>query len=309
MQSGKEQVAEQRWLPDVAVPSAPTGLDAEAIARHPRFTAFLRQQASTLVSIHAVNPRIASVFATQQRWLIAHLALAHYFRGSGAEGSSGFHVTPFLDAVEAHGIASRNTADAFLKEMGHYGYLAKAAAGPDRRLRPLEPTAISLEMICAWLATHLTTLDGLDDGQRCAAFLAQPQAIAAIQPRIADALMQSGAIREPGTTFSLFTWLNEGGIVMDWLYAGLGEIAPDCERIPTHVTSIADLGSRIRLSRTHLTRKLRLAESLGSLGWLGKRGKSTLWVSAGFVAEYHAQQSVKLAIIGDAFHAVLGQRR
>jgi hypothetical protein len=303
------EAAVQAPLPDLAVrPRAlPTtarrtaSLSAEDIADHQRLIPCIRQQASALLSLHAANPRIASVFATQQRWLMAHAALAQYFRSASLAGAGGLQTAKFIDAIVAHGVASRNTADAFLKEMMKYGHLEDAGAGRDRRIRPLQPTAVSVEMISAWLATHLATLDGLDGGDRRAAFLSQRQSIALIHPLIADGLLRSRAIREPAPTFSLFTWLNEGGIVMDWLYVGLAEAAPDAERIPSTVASFADLGERIHLSRSHLTRKLRMAEDMGSLGWLGERGKSIMWVSAGFAREYETQQCVKLAIIDRAF--------
>ena len=278
-------------------------LSADEIANHPRLVPCIREQASTLLSLQATNPRLAAVFATQQRWLMAHTALAHYFRSAGG---GGLRAAKFIDAIASLGVASRNTADSFLKEMRQYGHLQNAPAARDRRARPLEPTAVSLEMICAWLATHLATLDALDGGGRRAVFAARPQSIAAIQPLIADGLLRSSAIREPAPAFSLFTWLNEGGVVMDWLYVGLAEVAPGSERIPSTVSSFADLGERINLSRTHLTRKLRRAEEMGSLGWLGERGKSTMWVSSGFVGEYHNQQAVKLAIIDGAFWAAVG---
>jgi hypothetical protein len=283
-------------------------LGADEIANHPRLVDCIRQQASTLLSLHSVNPRISSVFATQQRWLMAHAALAYHFRSAALGAAGGLKATQFIEAIASHGVASRNTADAFLKEMMKYGHLQKAPVGLDRRTRPLEPTSISIEMISAWLATHLATLDMLDGGERHAAFLASPGAIALIHPLIADRLLRSLAIREPAPAFSLFTWLNEGGIVMDWLYAGLAEVAPDCQRIPSTVASFADLGERINLSRTHLTRKLRMAEDMGNLGWLGARGKSTMWVSAEFVREYHRQQSIKLAIIDGAFREAIASR-
>jgi hypothetical protein len=278
-------------------------LSAEAIAGHPRLAACIRQQASTLLSLHSVNPRIASVFATQRRWLLAHLALAHYFRSKATGTGASFYTTEFVEAVAAHAVASANTADAFLKEMQKYGYLQIADAGPDRRIRPLKPAGVTLTMIGAWLATHLATLDSLDGGDRHTAFLARPDSIAAIHPLIADGLLRSEPVRRPDPTFSLFTWLNEGGIVMDWLCAGLAEVGPECQRIPSKVSSVAELGERIKLSRTHLTRKLRRAEAMGSLGWFGERGKSPMWVSAGFLHEYHTQQAAKLAIIDSAFHA------
>jgi hypothetical protein len=214
------------------------------------------------------------------------------------------HAAKFTDSVAADGVASRNTADAFLKEMEKYGYLREAPAGRDRRIRPLEPTPVSIQSVSGWLVTHLNTLDALDGGARCAAFLAQPQTIALIQPLIADGLLRSNAIRAPGRAFSLFTWLNEGGIVMDWLIVGLAEVPSRSPRILSTVASFDDLGDRIKLSRSHLIRKLRIAETMGSLGWMGQRGKSTMWVSVDFAREYHTQQSIKLAIIDSAVHRV-----
>ena len=108
-----------------------------------------------------------------------------------SNAASGLKATQFIEAIASHGVASRNTADAFLKEMMKYGHLQKAPAGPDRRTRPLEPTSISIEMISAWLATHLATLDMLDGGERRAAFLARPGAVALIHPLIADRLLRS----------------------------------------------------------------------------------------------------------------------
>ena len=90
---------------------------------------------------------------------------------------------------------------------------------------------------------------------------------------------------------------------MDRLIVGCEEGASSRERIPTDVTSVSGLARRLNLSRTQLGRKFAEAEALGSLGWSGPRGRSPLWVSAGFRREYHAAQAVKLAIIDAAFEA------
>jgi hypothetical protein len=110
-------------------------------------------------------------------------------------------------------------------------------------------------------------------------------------------------VRHPERTFSLFTWLNNGGLVMDWLIAGIEEADFDAERVATGIVSIAALAERLKLSRTHLARKLSDAEPLGSIGWHGKRGQSVMWVSAGFRREYVTAQAVKLAIIDATFEA------
>src|SRR5579863_10439233 len=122
----KDQGVDLILRADGRAPMAPgaaprtVGLTAQEIAGHPRLTACIRQQASTLLSIHAVNPRIASIFATQQRWLIAHAALAHYFKGVAVDAGAGLKATQFIEAIASYGVASRNTADAFLKEMMKY---------------------------------------------------------------------------------------------------------------------------------------------------------------------------------------------
>ena len=132
-------------------------------------------------------------------------------------------------------------------------------------------------------------------------YLAEPGALARLQPPIADALLTSRPIREPARTFSLFTWLNNGGVVMEWLISGIEEQDAGAPRVPTGIVSIAALADWLKLSRTHLARKLREAEEMGSIGWEGKRGRSVMWVSDGFRREYARAQAVKLAIIDDAF--------
>ena len=96
---------------------------------------------------------------------------------------------------------------------------------------------------------------------------------------------------------------------MDRLIVGCEEGAGGRERIQTDVTSVSGLARRLNLSRTQLGRKFAEAEALGSLGWSGVRGRSPLWVSAGFRYEYHSAQAVKLAIIDAAFEACTAHGR
>ena len=281
-----------------------TALSADEIAGHPGLHAAIRQQSRLLLQIYDGNPRLASVFGTQHRWLMAQSALALHFRGDGR----GMRSAQILDFVSRHGVASRNTADAFIKEMLKYGYARLLPQAEDKRTRPLEPTEASLDALHGWVGIHLATLDRLDHGQRLETFLGTQGALASLQPRIADGLLSSNRVRHPERTFSLFTWLNNGGLVMDWLIAGIEEADLDAERVATGIVSIAALAERLKLSRTHLARKLSDAEALGSIGWQGKRGQSVMWVSAGFRREYVTAQAVKLAIIDAAFDACFRAR-
>jgi hypothetical protein len=94
--------------------------------------------------------------------------------------------------------------------------------------------------------------------------------------------------------------------VMDRLMAGC-QAPLGLPQAFTDVTSISMLAQGLNLSRTQLGRKFAAAEAMGSLGWSGARGKSALWISAGFLREYHTAQAIKLAIIDRAFAACCGR--
>ncbi len=280
-------------------------LSARTIADSDLILQLIQRQSSSLQQAYNANPRLSSVFATQQRWLLAHAAMALHFRAVEA-GEPGLTLSRFLAAVEEHAIASRNTADAFIKEMMKYGNIAFVESPGDRRARPMTITRAPLDAIWGWAAVHLATLDQFDGARRLETFVATPDAIQRLQPDIADGLLVSTAIRHPQNTFSLFTWLNNGGVIMDWLVSGIGPKSADGSRYPTAVGSIAEMAGWLNLSRTHLARKLREAEAMGSLGWTGRHGDSAMWVSSGFVREMIEAQAHKLAVIDAAYEANFG---
>jgi hypothetical protein len=238
---------------------------------------------------------------------MAHAALAIYFRNEADRPGTGLIAERFLEMVERHAIASRNTASAFIKEMLKYDIVRCVANSKGQRHRPMEPAPAVLMALFGWHTLHLATLDGLDGGTRVAQFHAGPTLLNAMQPLIADGLIGSHEVREPEKTFSLFTWINEGGIVMDRLFVGCEPAAENATSIVTDVSSVSGLALRLKLSRTQLGRKFAEAEAMGSLGWSGPRGKSRLWVSADFRREYHSAQAAKLAIIDAAFAACVRQ--
>jgi hypothetical protein len=280
-------------------------LTAAKLAENPQLFPLIREQCVTMLAGYDSNPRLGAIFATQQRWLLAHAALAVFYDRD--PGDPGTRLARFLDIVRKYSIASVNTADAFMKEAIQYGIVEAADTGIDRRARLVRPSQEALQAIRDWALAHLQTLDRLDGGARIARFLSVEDAIARLEPAIAYGLLTSPAIRQPQKTFSLFTWLNNGGVIMDWLITGMSDPEPGCARIGTRVGDIDDLVKRLRLSRTHLTRKLREAEEMGSLGWEGARWHSAMWVSRGFLDEILLAQANKLAVIDAAFEERLGQ--
>ena len=276
------------------------------ILQNPELFRLVKLQSASMLSMREEDPRGSANFATQQRWLMSHAGLALYFRGLSAGHRNGLHITRFLDTVVAAEIASRNTADSYLKEMIYYKYIELLPSPADRRLRPIAPAPKALAAVDGWLRAHLYTLDRLAGGNRLAAYENAPNALQLMQPLISDGLIAAHAVRNPEKTFSLFTWLDNGGTVMDWLMASMEDAPIETERVAVGPISTVEMAQHLTLSRTHLARKLREAENLGSLGWQGRRGHSVMWVSRGFREEYAAAQAIKLSIIDRACEAALG---
>ena len=278
-------------------------LNAEDIAGHPAVHRGVQEQSRALIQIYETSPRLAAIFATQQRWLMGHVGLALHFRRDPNDHHTALTLARFLKVIRQNSVASRNTAEAFIKEMLHYNIAEYLPTSEDARAHPMQPTAATINTFTGWVLAHLRTLDSIDGGSRLTTFLDRPEMLAKLQPLIADGLLSSTPVREPEQTFSLFIWLNNGGIVMDWLMSGIDPDHAGLERIPTSVVSIGDFAKWLKLSRTHLGRKLRTAEELGSIGWLGQRGHSVMWVSHGFYEEYMTVQAAKLAVVDNAFKA------
>ncbi len=279
-------------------------LSVEKLLANPDLHDAIRDQSRALLQVNEETPRLAAVFGTQQRWLLGHLAMGLYF-SEVARGNPDpvILMARYLEQVKTLDISSVNTADAFIKEMLVYG-IALNGQTSDRRNRPFVPAPQTIAATRRWVLIHLATLDRLDGGRRSELLETDDRYLARLHPQIATRAMSSPPLRTPTQTWSLFTWLNNGGIVMDWMMLGIEPADAELERVPTRVRSVPELAETFRLSRTHLTRKLREAEAIGSVGWEGSRGRSTLWVSRAFLHEYHTTQAVKLAVVDAACEAV-----
>src|SRR5215475_4663758 len=149
-----------------------------------QFFAAVLRCARELVAMYDENPRITSIFAAQQRWLLAHAGFALYF-GHPDDPTPALYTARFVDFVREHNIASRNTAVAFIQEMIAYRFLRPVASNADRRTRLLEPNEMAREQFLGWLLAHFSILDGLDGGDRVAKLAADTSAFSLIQPIIA----------------------------------------------------------------------------------------------------------------------------
>lgn len=258
------------------------------------------------VSDHDNSLRASSWFASTQRWLMSHIAMKLHFLGpTSVEGGLTRH--NFIQAVVGHKLASRNTTRAVLGEAIKYGF-ARYVVGSSQNstnggMAPIELTESSIGHVADWYFLHLQALDALDGAGRVDRFARNPlAALAAMEPLVCDELVACMDVRSPGPVYALFTWMDQGGPLMDRLMAGINaNTAMDGKPSVTDVTSMSELARALGLSRSHIARKLVDSERAGHIGWTGRRGHSAMWVSSNFRQEYARAQALKLAIIDAAF--------
>lgn len=277
---------------------------AENLAADDNFLAAILHCANQMLAIYRESPRIASIFAAQQRWLMAHAGFALYYGYPGDE-KRGLYSGRFIDFVIQNKIASRNTAAAFVQEMLAYRFL-RPVPGDDKRTRFLEPTETAEHHFAKWLGAHMMILDGLDGGSRTEKMMADPTSIARLQPLIAKRIIDTEAVRDPGTTFNLFNWANSGGLVMDYLISRLPAFPRSASQVAIGPLSLREIRDQFMISNTHLKRLLTQAADMGSVGWTEQPRKGDFWLSGGFVLEYWNYQAAKFAIIDTAAELVLG---
>ncbi len=276
-------------------------LASDVILAHPLCHAALRRQASASLATHDAQPRLTAIFTTQQRWLLSMLAMSLYLGREGHPDSPGLRATLLLDEAVRHDIASRNTAHSFLQELQQQDLVTIETSDADKRLRLLHAHAHALETLDAWLTIQFETLDALDGGQRVARYSAAPNRLARLQPLLVQALLGARPLRVPGGALSFFTWLDEGGVVLDWLIANMAEDIGENGRIRVADTSIPQLSQHLNLSPADVTRKLKEVRLAGGVGWSDLRGRIKLWITPDFRDEYFLYQAAKLALLDEVF--------
>ncbi|TAJ36444.1 MAG: hypothetical protein EPO67_03870 [Reyranella sp.] len=285
-------------------------LTAGDILGHAGLREVLRRQSGLLFDGLGVDPRLAVMLASQPRLLMGHAGLGLCFRAGTPARPGSVSRVRFSELISLHDLASRRTADAFVKDMLACGYARLRTDVSDRRTQPIEPTAAGLDAVRGWLIVHLSTLDQLDgrdgSGSRLNTFVDTPDSLALLQPAVSDRFLSSQRMRELEHAAALGFWLHGGGLDRELMFAGLDESVPATERIPVGALSVPAMAGRLRHSRWEMASNLRAAEAAGRIGWSGKRGWSEVWISGGLLREVAMAEAVKLALIDDAFADCFG---
>ncbi|MGY5809143.1 hypothetical protein ACXHXG_15675 [Rhizobium sp. LEGMi198b] len=261
--------------------------------------------AQNFVASHVAAPRSSAQFASQQRWLLSQAALTRHFRAAEV-GGPGVSRRVIGHLAVQHNISSRNTAYAFFDEILKYRLVLPALEGS--RAGEVVPAPEALPVLGGWYEVHLAALDCIDGGDRSIRFRSAPERLLPLLvPAIGDRLLASPEIRMPGPLYRIFAWSDAGGHLMDRLVAGIDRHASQPGGYLTDVRSITHLADFLALSRAHTSRKFAEAESIGGLGWNGRRGRSRIWISDGFYTEYAMAQAHKLIIFQEAFAEIEGR--
>ncbi len=276
--------------------------DVNRLVRSAAFAPQLVQLARGLIGSSQLALRTTSgLFATHQRWLLWHAVLAHYVN-LGSARQVGLSRRAFPNLAMKHRMCAEGTAYTLFDDALDHEVMEPTGVVDNRGWQKAVPTDKAIALMVDWYRIHVEVLDWTDGCDRTEWLMADPQqAFFLIQPAVAAGLLWAPELCHPGPLYSIFTWADAGGLVMDRLMAGLEiDAVGKQERLPIDVMSILQLALATGLSRAHVSRKMAAAEQIGGIGWTGTKSQSPMWISRGFYEEYARAQVHKLLILGGA---------
>lgn len=277
------------------------------IFSHTLFPDIEKQIAQHLIGMHLRTPRMSRLKASHRKWLMTQSLFALALRRSPDDPLSGLTATRFVETVMRLGASSRNTATAYLAELVAYKFLKDVPDVPDKRVRVLEPTELSLNGLRSWFNGHLACLDRLDGGNREATSLADERIFLLAQPMGADIMIADPIWREPPDSIGHFLWSDLGGIILHDLIARLDSVDRSAPMHACGPVTLADLSETYQASTTNLKRMFKKAETDGLLRWEHARRRGSLLLTSQFVEDYFKWQSAKFAAIDLCYHKALAQ--
>lgn len=293
--------AAEQYMPDPPLRlSSP--LTAEQIASHPRFPEAEAIVARRLIGLQMTSPRLVRLKSSHRKWLLTHSLFALSSQRDPADPLSGLTASRLIDMVIDIGAASRNTASSFLQEMLAYKFLREVPGVPDRRVRVLEPTEISVEGMKSWFDCHMEGLDLLDGGERTALCQADPSLFRRAHMRAAARLVEDAEWREPRPSVGLFVLSDAGGMILHDIITRLPGSHRDGGRTLIGPLAVSDLADRYAVSVSNVKRMFLKVEADGLAGWTEPRRRGDFWISDQMLEDYFHWQSAKFAALDEAIH-------
>nr|WP_316654445.1 hypothetical protein [uncultured Gellertiella sp.] len=298
--------ARPRFLP-VSGPLTTPALSAHAIASHPDFIEAEAIVARRLIGIHESTPRISRLKSSHRKWMITQSLFALSSARDPADPLSGLTASRLIDTVVEIGAASRNTASAFLQEMLAYKFLREVPDIPDKRVRVLEPTEVSVRAMQGWFDCHMQGLDRLDGGNRLQVVTGRPDLFRLAQQHAAGHLVEDPDWHDPRDSIGHFLWSEAGGMVLHDLIARVPGGRREGTRIILGPLALADLAEKYAISVSNVKRMFSPVEKDGLAGWESPRRKGSFWMSETLLGDYFHWQAAKFAALDEALRWALAQ--
>ncbi len=297
---------EQNNRTETAALGAP--LTAEQIATHPRFPEAEALIAGRLIGLQLKSPRLVRLKSSHRKWLLTHSLFALSSQRDPNDPLSGLTASRLIDMVIDIGAASRNTASSFLQEMLTYKFLREIPDVPDRRVRLLEPTEISINGMKTWFDGHMQGLDILDGGTRMALCESDPCLFRLAHRYAAAQLVEDETWREPRPSVALFVLSDAGGMILHDIITRLPQADLDGSRRIIGPMALSDLADRYAVSVSNVKRMFSKVEAEGLAGWTEPRRRGDFWISERMLADYFHWQAAKFAALDAAIHRAAAER-
>lgn len=299
--------AREQIIPSQA-PAGGAPLTAAQIASHPKFPEAEALVAHRLIALQLQSPRLVRLKSSHRKWLLTHSLFALSSQRNPADPLSGLTASRLIDMVIDIGAASRNTASSFLQEMLTYKFLREVPDVPDRRVRVLEPTEISVNGMKRWFDGHMDGLDLLDGGNRMAECEADPNLFRRAHMYAAAQLVDDMTWREPRPSVALFVLSDAGGMILHDIITRLPDARQEADRKVIGPLAVSDLAERYAVSISNVKRMFSKVESEGLAGWTEPRRRGLFWISDRMLADYFHWQSAKFAALDAAIHRAVAER-
>jgi hypothetical protein len=251
----------------------PPQLALAALRNHPQFPAAVRATATRLVDLHGRGRLIGWFLSDRTLAILAHAAICLDADATDDDTDTGLTPGRFKSFCTRTGMCGEGRATAILAFMRLTGHLVAETHPADRRITRLRPTDKMLEtmrmrlraqyegaaMVCPEIAPAIERLGDRDFERELSREFLKRWAIGA---RFVD----------HAPDLRLFLERDVGIMILFalMLAADPSEPLPPAKPLPL---SIAALARRFNVSRTHILRLIREAESEGLMTRLGEKGE------------------------------------
>jgi hypothetical protein len=275
--------------------------DAAGLVASPLFWQATLQQTKDLLTVHSTLPAEVHYLADTRRWMMIQMALALHFERQHDRTSPILSPKSLLAALAGSNIVSRNTVQAFLRELARVQFIEPAAPRSIRQ-RATKVSEKSEKLIGVYLDIHLRALDMIDAGQRSIFLQQNLDFLSFLQPKFARKICVSALWYDPPQIIQCFTNGASGSSILHDLVLTTRSVEADaCGKIWIGAVSTTTLAQRYRVSPAHVARMLRRASDMGAFGWAHPTRRDNCWVSAQLATSYLLWQAEKLAALSHAF--------